>query len=356
MEYARNLKRAIFLSNNPRLQNCVRFIPLPAGSLANMTPFMLPAHEVQQWAATNHIFKVQFDQLRPEVQEIYTTLGPTSTHAVSQTALRAKSEGAAVGMDDGVRVTGYKIGMVDVASSALSGYVSAAGMTTGKISALLNEITVDAVRQFGPGVVCSNKAVNLSRVQKFIRAHPKYAQMMRCLEQMPGELLPEVNVAETLATTKAPYTTARFFRKQIFMPSLKPYAANSMGTIKSALNSSGKVIRIALRGTCVVPIVLGVANVADAPPELRMQTLFEQGLAVVGGFAGSYLGSIGGVTIAAFLCLGPLGLFVSIFLCTTVTGFGFGKLGEIAGSKLYAATENYDGRYFLSLQEVLGAQ
>lgn len=129
---------AVFLHNNPRLQLCVGSIPLPGGTLANMTPFMLPKHEVHQWEAQHPIFKVEFDRRQPEVQSLYTTIGPTSTYLLSRTILKAKSEGAAVGLSDMV-------------SGAASGYIGASTMALGQTTSLMQDLTNDAVKKFGKG-------------------------------------------------------------------------------------------------------------------------------------------------------------------------------------------------------------
>lgn len=51
-----SVKRAIFLHNNPRLYFCQTGRSLPIGTLANMTPFMLPKNDVAGWERANPIF------------------------------------------------------------------------------------------------------------------------------------------------------------------------------------------------------------------------------------------------------------------------------------------------------------
>ena len=337
------VQRAVFMHNNPRLQHCTGFIPLPAGTLANMTPFMLPANEVRQWEVQHPIFRVEFEQLRPEVREIYTTIGPTPTYLMGKTVLNAHSAGAAVGLDD-------------VLAGAAAGYTVAGNMVLNQINALMHEVTHDAVRKFGRGVVCSNKVENVRLVERFLKAHPKHAQLMRYLSEVPKHLLPEAVMADTIATTKSPYANAGFMRKQVFMPTLKPNGANYMGTIKAGLNTSTKILKVGSRGTLVIPIVLATGDVINAAPELRMRTLFEEGFGVIGGYAGAALGvQVIGLGIVTILGLGPFGAFIALFLCATGAGLIGSELFKWGGRQFYDIGDQLGGHYFSSANEFLGA-
>lgn len=339
-----SVKRAVFLHNNPRLQRCAGGIPLPGGTLANMTPFMLPKHEVQQWEVQHPIFKVEFDRLQPEVQSIYTTIGPTSTYLLSRTVLKARSEGAAVGLND-------------LVSGAATGYVGANAMALGQTTSLMQDLTNDAVKKFGRGVALSNKAENLRKMERFLRNHPKYTLLMRHLKDAPKHLFSGTDVGHVIATTKSPYANARLMRGQVFMPTLKPNGTKYMGTIKAALNSSGRVVRVASKGMVVVPIVMGVCDVVNAPPQRRVRTLFEEGFGVVGGYLGSKVGLAAGSLIAiSVLGLGPFGIFITVFLCTSIgsiAGYGGSKL---TGNKLNDALNSSNSRIYYSIDELLNVE
>lgn len=338
-----SVKRAVFLHNNPRLQLFVGGIPLPGGTLANMTPFMLPKHEVHQWEAQHPVFKVEFDRLRPEVQSLYTTIGPTSTYLLSRSVLKAKSEGAAVGLSDMV-------------SGAASGYIGASTMALGRTSSLMQDLTNDAVKKFGKGVILSNKAENFRKVERFLRNHPEYSQLMRHLKEAPRHVFSGTDVGHVIATTKSPYANARLMRRQVFMPTLKPNGTKYMGTIKAALNSSGRVVRVASKGMVVVPIVMGVSDVISAPPELRVRTLFENGFGILGGYLGSYLAGTGCYVLAtSFLALGPFGVFAAVFIGATIAGIamseGFKQLGRAIHDNGNLISE---GRIYNSMDQMLG--
>lgn len=337
-----SVKRAVFLHNNPRLRCCVGFTPMPGGTLANMTPFMLPEHDVLQWEVQHPVFKIEYDQLRPNVQSVYTTIGPTPTYLIGQTVKNAKAQGAAVGMED-------------VVPAAASSYVSASSMAMNQVGALIQEVTNDAVTKFGRGVVCSNKVENLRKIERFLKSHPKYNQLMRYLKDLPKHLIPETNVSEVIATTKSPYANARLMRQQVFMPTLKPSGTKYMGTIRSALNSSGRVIKVASRGMAVVPIVMGVFDVAQAPPELRMRTLFEAGFGIFGGYIGAELGgALGGAIAFSILGLGPLGFFIAVFIGASVVGLTLSTVGKNVGGDIYEYSESLgNGQVFFSINNLL---
>jgi hypothetical protein len=325
------VKLAIFLNNNPRLYGCKWWHrALPMGTLANMTPFLLPRHMVAQWANENPIFKAQYDQLQLDVRDLYASIGPTTTRHLSETVIHYKSQGAGVGLDD-------------VAPAFIAGHAASSSLMLNQVNAVLQEITQDAVNKFGRGVVCSNKAVNLRRVEKFLKAHPRYGQVMQYLKEMPRQLTPETNIAQTLASTKSPHATARFFRKQIFMPALKANAAKSMGTIRMALNSNARVVRVISKGMYVVPVFLGACDVISAPPGRKVRIFFEEGFGVLGGYYGSELGFAAGFGIAAVLGLGPLGLFVAIFLCISAGGIAGCGIGKMVGENIYQYADNSNG-------------
>jgi hypothetical protein len=98
---------------------------------------------------------------------------------------------------------------------------------------------------------------------------------------------------------------------------------------------------------------LGLLNVAAAPPELKMRTLFEEGFGVVGGAIGTYAGMLAGLGVIAMLGLGPFGAFVAVFICASFGGVGGMKLfkkgagefydlgSQIGNGKIYSSPEQF---------------
>jgi hypothetical protein len=87
--------------------------------------------------------------------------------------------------------------------------------------------------------------------------------------------------------------------------------------------------------TWYVPALLGVASVATASPEQRWRTVFEEGFGVLGGAAGTKLGSLAGIGIVFVLGLGPVGLFLAVFVCASVGGIIGMKGGQSFGNKVF---------------------
>jgi hypothetical protein len=64
--------------------------------------------------------------------------------------------------------------------------------------------------------------------------------------------------------------------------------------------------------TWYVPAVIGLYNVYDASPEIRIHTLFAEGFGIVGGAIFTKAGAaLGGWIALSILGLGPFGLFIS---------------------------------------------
>jgi membrane protein DedA with SNARE-associated domain len=69
-----------------------------------------------------------------------------------------------------------------------------------------------------------------------------------------------------------------------------------------------------------------------------MRTLFEEGFGVLGGALGTKLGMGAGIGIAVVLGLGPIGLFLAVFVCATAGGILLYEGGKWAGGSIV-----YDG-------------
>ena len=102
----------------------------------------------------------------------------------------------------------------------------------------------------------------------------------------------------------------------------RPWAA---GSAKGIIRPSGAGPRLfkamGRHATWYVPTVIGLYNVYEAPQEMKVRTLFEEGFGVVGGWAGTIFGAqVVGLGVVAILGLGLLGAFIAIFICATAFG------------------------------------
>jgi hypothetical protein len=113
--------------------------------------------------------------------------------------------------------------------------------------------------------------------------------------------------------------------------------------------------------TWYVPTVIGLYNVYEASPDVRMRTLFAEGFGVVGGYLGTRFGSTavasGAIGLFALcgICLGPLGIFVTIFICASTVGIVGNELFKWGGGKLYDTGVEFSGNIYHSMDELLGA-
>ena len=149
---------------------------------------------------------------------------------------------------------------------------------------------------------------------------------------------------------------ARYFNKQYFQAFRRWPSGRYMKTIARQLNGRINLYKGAGHyATWYIPAVIGLYNVIDAPPEMRVRTVFEEGFGVLGGWAGTELGYAAGLGIVAFLSLGPLGLFFTVFICATMGGIiGSGLSGWIGG-RIYDAGERFEDRIYHSIDELIGA-
>jgi hypothetical protein len=81
---------------------------------------------------------------------------------------------------------------------------------------------------------------------------------------------------------------ARYFRKGYFQSFRRLASGRYMGPIARQLNGRIGLFRaLGRHATWYVPAVIGLYNVFDAAPEVRMHALFEEGFGVVGGGFGN---------------------------------------------------------------------
>jgi hypothetical protein len=106
--------------------------------------------------------------------------------------------------------------------------------------------------------------------------------------------------------------------------------------------------------TWYVPALLGVASVAAAPPEQRWRAVFEEGFGVLGGAFGTKLGGLAGIGIVTVLGLGPVGLFVVVFVCASAGGILGMKTGQkVGGDIIYDyGSESVNGQIYQSPKQL----
>jgi hypothetical protein len=249
-----------------------------------------------------------------------------------------KASGAAVGMDDVVRAAGYGVGGV-------SGYASAGAKALAQANTLARELYEEAVAKFGRTVVTSKKTAHLSQMERFLKSHAKYKQLMQYLKELPRNLLPKGKLVPA-ANSQATRAVARNFRRAFILPYNKWNSARYLSSAARQLNGKlGFFKALGRHATWYIPATLGLINVADAPQGMKVRTMFEEGFSIVGGCWGTAIGQWAGaayvVPAAAKLmtfcglCLGPWGMVVIVAICAIATGWAMMELLKSTGKSLY---------------------
>ncbi len=321
-------KRALLIHNNPFLINHLRTNRIPLNKLVNITPAVLSVMEKKHWQLEQSPLKAILDRMPKDNRDMIKQVGPEPAVTMARMVAYLKSLGASVGADDMVKAAGYGVGGV-------SGHAAAGTLALGNVNALMRELYSEAIEKFGPKIVHSKSTNHLVRMQSYLKGHPKYAQLMRHMQELPRHIMPKAKL--TPAGSRSSNAAARHFRKHISLP-LKKWnnSYKYVGSAAKQLNGKISLFKSVARGaTWYVPATLGIISVAAAAPEMHMRTLFEEGFGVLGGAAGTMLGSSVGLGIVLALGLGPFGMFVTVFICASAVGIIGMESFKKFGGKLY---------------------
>ena len=349
-----SVKRALLLHNNPVLLYYVVYPHLPNGLTLNVTPALLSDREIHFWKAEAPVFENWIRSLDPYARGIYEDTDPQTTLNLAKIMAQLRAAGAAVGIDDRVDVAGAAVNIVD-------GGAAASLLCATATNALVRELYADAVQKLGVKVVTSSKANHIQQMVAFFKAHPKYPMLNQHLRDLPRL------VVTGAAREGAPYwiekvtpQIARHMRKQYWLALSDRSSSRYMGTIASQLNGRVSLLKTAGRATTwYIPAAIGLYNVANAPSEMRMRTLFAEGFGVIGGAIGTQLGisaGLGAVKLLALagLCIGPWGAFILVAFLAAGVGFAASYAGRRAGGELVYDYGAYLGnQLFYSIDELL---
>jgi hypothetical protein len=348
-------KRAVLIHNNPELEQYLDTGRVPAQRLVDITPLRLTKFDKAYWQGERSLYASYLRDMDPTTLDMYQQVGPEDTFIISRLIEVLKEKGAAVGKDDVVKAAGYGVGGV-------SGLAASADMAVSNINGLLQKMAKDAVEKFGLKMAASKKTSQLAQVAKFLRSHPNYPQVMRQVQEIPEFLLPmpRSKLVPPAAANVNSNALARWFRKGYFQAFRRWPSRSYMAPIARQLNGRVGFFRaLGRHATWYVPTVIGLYNVYEASPEIRMRTLFAEGVGVVGGYAGTLFGTkvalIGaGIASLCGLCIGPLGLFVVVFLFATAGGLAGNELFRWFGGKAYDAGNKFGDHIYHSIDGLIG--
>jgi len=344
-------KRAVLIHNNPDLETFLDSGRLPANLLVDITPLRLSKFDIHYWQGQRQLYRSYLQGMDPTTRDMFQDQGPEKSTIISRMIDELKKAGSSVGKDDIVKGIGYGVG-------GWSGLAASGEMTVSGIHSLMQQMAADVVEKFGAKVAVSNKAAHLTRVAKFLKSHPNYPLVMRQTQEVPQLLLPlsRANLMPPPAANVDAASLARWFRKGYFQSFRRLALGRYMGPIARQLNGRISMFKaLGRHATWYIPAVIGLYNVFDAAPEVRMRTLFEEGFGVVGGAFGTKIGAAAGLGIVALLGLGPFGLFVAVFICATAGGIAGNELFKWGGGKVYDAGAEFSDHIFHSMDEFIGA-
>ena len=346
-------KRALLIHNNPFLLSHLNTNMVPPRTLVDITPKRFSDMDHHFWNSQRPYITVAWDQLHKTSKQVVRDAGTEGGFALAGLVKHLKEVGAGVGMDDTVQFAGYGV-------AGVSGYAASGQMAIGNTQALARELYEEAIAKFGRQVVQSKNKTNLVKMQRFLTGHPKYRQLMQSLKELPEHLLPKGRrVPNPLSAS--PNATARHFRKAFSLPYDKWNSSRYFSTIGRQLNGKVRLLKgVGRHATWYIPAAFGIYNVVQAPAELRIRALFEEGFGVVGGAFGTMIGSnmvatgVIGVLALCGLCIGPFGLCVIVFLCASAGGILGMEAAKNFGAEIYdyGAKFNHD-KLFYSSEEFL---
>ena len=273
-------KRAILIHNNPDLLDCLDTNLVPADMMVDITPLRLSKFDKIYWQGERPLYQSYLESFDGRTRDMFQQTGPEESYLLAEMVQTLAEAGAAVGVD----------GLV---TSAASDTAAAGQLSLVRIDSLARLIYEDAARQFGRKASASLTKANLAQLGTFIKAHPSYPAHMREMEQVPRFLLP-MSRAKLLPPSAANVNSAAFshyFVKQHFQAFRRWPSSKYMGSIARQLNGRINLFHAAGRyATWYVPAVIGLYNVYDAPPGMRVKTVFEEGFGIIGGWAGTQAG------------------------------------------------------------------
>lgn len=266
---------------------------------------------------------------------MFEQVGPEPATTAARVVEYLKTQGASVGLDDVVKTTGYGL-------AGVSGHAAAGTMALANVNALARELYNEAIEKFGSKIVHSKSTNHMAKMQNFLKGHPKYAKLMRHMQELPKHLLPK-GIPLIPERIRSHVSAARHFRKHIALPFKKwNNSSRYVNSVAKQLNGRLSFFKRAGKfGTWYIPATLGIISVATAPPELKMRTVFEEGFGILGGALGTWFGgtavaagAIGLFTLCG-LCLGPFGLFITVFICASVGGVIGMEIFKKGGAAIY---------------------
>ncbi len=317
--------RSIILENNPTAKNGIW-----PGIGLNITPRAYGYQMPDAWNADEPTVHHEFRKMNRDTQQLLSQ-DPDAARAMLEGMEGAKKNNWAVGWDDIINTASYGVTGIDAYYGTQIKYF-------GTVKELASQLAKEAVGKFGEERVFSKNKVHLQKLEFFLSQNPTFHRLQENIKQIPRTLTK--NLGKTAPTPNIGNSNARWFRREILIPSMK----RGSRYFSSMNNLVGKnlvrVGRIGTTTTWFIPAVIGVYNTVTASPADRWKVGLENSFGVVLGAYGTGAGISAGVGIASILAISGGWAFVIVALFAGALGFIGGKLGNYLGDAVYG-TGNY---------------
>ncbi len=325
-------KRAVLIHNNPFLRNHLAGNRIPHGTLVDISPKCFSDMDHHFWNSQRSYISMAWNELHEKSKQVVHDTGPEGGLELAELVQRLKEMGAGIGMDDSVRFTGYGV-------AGVSGYAASGQMALGNTQALARELYEEAIAKYGKQAVQSKSKTSIVKMQRFLTGHPKYPQLMQLLKELPEHLLPTGRRVSN-PRSASPNVVARHFRRAFALPYDKWNSSRYFSTIGRQLNGKIQLLKgVGRSASWYIPAAIGIYNTLQAPPEMQLRAAFREGFGLIGGYAGTVFGgsflATGVLGISAFfgLCLGPFGIFITVFICAAAGGIALSGGGKWIGGE-----------------------
>jgi hypothetical protein len=310
-------RKAILIANNRVLETR----PIEPGQVIDLAEFRTSGEASRLLQCDAPGLCRDFAGLSPDLQSLLQH-APTSAVPLGNFASTFRDQGWSVGLgaDQLISSLGYGVQIADAGAGA-------AAKLLGDVQRSATQLSKELFTTFGPKVATSKAPSDLARVEQHLKSSRTYQSLRQAIERLPDFLkdkLGQVGPAEGVSSAQA-----RWLRRDVTIPITSGTPARFMNRMAGSLDGAvTRFGRIGVATTWVLPALVGVYNVAQAPPQRRLRVGIEEGVGVGFGWLGGAAGLIMGTLLVTFLCLTGAGAFIVVALAAGAGSYFGGDIGK----------------------------
>lgn len=223
----------------------------------------------------------------------------------------------------------------DVTVTGSGAFAEAGDRYFGMIRGLYGEIFIKTIKRFGKKVAFSKPWPE--KVEGYIRGLPEYEQLQELLHSMPMRVAQRFGFFKFSADEMG---NIHRMRRLVFWP-LRKMNRTWEGPIEDLGRISRFAGKVSFHGTWIIPTMVGLYQVAEAPSGQRADEGFKVTGGILGGYAGSEVGAAIGVEALMAIGISSGGvIFVVAAVCAGVGAYYGSKYGGNKMSWLYNLLSN----------------